>query len=260
MTINNIARNQMAESMMRVASGNRINSAADDAAGLAIVESMTSQIRGLDQGTRNTRDMQSLVRTAEGGLDTVNDSLQRIRELSVQASNGILTPANREMIQQEISQLADGIQSAIGGGVQFNTINLLDGSAANLNTASAPDGTGATVSINDMTALAQAVANYNVTGAFDMGEIDQAIGEVTSQRSALGAWSNRFDFTASANTISSLNLADARSRIQDADIAREMMALHQARVLQEMELQMQRNQRDEEENQLNRVMAAGALR
>jgi len=86
MTINNIARNQMSPAMMRLASGNRINSAADDAAGLAITMNMTSQIRGLDQGTRNTADMQAMINTAEGGLATIADSAQRIRELSVQVN------------------------------------------------------------------------------------------------------------------------------------------------------------------------------
>jgi flagellin len=203
MTIQRIAQNQMSPAMMRVASGQRINSAADDAAGLAIVENMTSQIRGLDQGTRNTLDMQGLVATAEGGLDTISDSLNRIRELSVQSLNGTLSDSNREMIQAEISQLAGGIQSQISGGVQFNGMNLLDGSAqGGLHTASGADGSGSTLVINDMSSIAQAVTDFNVTGysfdvnqagdavsraAFDFSEIDDAIAAVSGERANLGA-------------------------------------------------------------------------
>jgi len=245
----------MSPAMQRVASGNRINSAADDAAGLAIVEQLTAQINGLDQGTRNTMDMQALARTAEGGLDGISDSLNRIRELSVQAANDTNTPLNREMIQNEISQLADNIQATVDN-TQFNTRNLLDGGAENLNTASAADGTGATVTINDMSSLAQAVANFNVTGSFDLNDIDNALSEVNSQRAQIGATMNRFDFTANANSVSSLNMADARSRIRDADIAAEMAALNQDRIINEMEMLMQQQEQRRVQEQRN-VVAPG---
>ena len=254
MTVNNIARNQMSQPMMRLASGNRINSAADDAAGLAIMEGMEAQIRGLDQGTRNTMDMQALVNTAEGGLDTISDSLNRIRELSVQAANDTLSPTNRGMIQREITQLTEGIQAAVEG-VQFNTINLLDGSVQNFNTASGPDGTGAQVSINDMSDIAQAITNFNMANATaaDIGafinNVDELMGQVNMERAALGAISNTFDFTASFNSLASLNLADARSRIADADIAVEMMAVNQERVLNEMQILMQQQEQERVERE-----------
>jgi flagellin len=256
MTVNNIARNQMGEKMMRVASGQRVNSAADDAAGLAIIENMTGQIRGLDQGTRNTADMQAMIQTAEGGLDTVADSLNRIRELSVQALNGINTPAQRAMIQEEIGQLANGIQAAVGG-VQYNGMNLLDGSVENANTASSPDGTGAVFSINDMSSIAQAMTSIAEDGSFDLAAIDSAISQVSSERANLGALSNRMDYTANANSVSSLNLADARSRIADADIAAEIMALEQERVINEVQILMQNNRQEQEEENVQHVMQTG---
>lgn len=258
MTIQSIAQNQMSPAMQRLASGNRINSAADDAAGLAIMETMTAELRGLDQGTSNTLDMQNLVTTADGGLDTVGDSLNRIRELSVQALNDTNTPANRQMIQNEITQLADHIQSTVSN-VEFNGRNLLDGSAQGLNTASGPDGTGATVSINDMSSLAQAVANFNVTGSFNLNDIDDALTEVNSQRAELGAMMNRFDHTANANSVTSLNMADARSRIADADMAAEMAQLSQERVINEMEVLMQQQQQDQVEREGQTVLAAGGV-
>ncbi|MCL1843231.1 MAG: flagellin [Defluviitaleaceae bacterium] len=255
MTINNIARNQMSNAMMRLSSGQRINSAADDAAGLAIVENMTAQVRGLDQGIRNTADMQALVQTAEGGLDQVGNSLQRIRELSVQGLNGINTPEQRAMIRGEIDQLTQGIEAMVSG-VQFNTMNLLDGTVQGANTASGADGTGAQVSINDMSAIAQAVANIN-QGEFDLNVIDSALDMVAEERANLGALHNRFDYTANANSISSLNLVDARSRIADADIAAEMMNLQQDLVLNEMQIMLQARQQEDADENNQRIMTTG---
>jgi flagellin len=256
MTVNNIARNQMSEAMMRVASGKRINSAADDAAGLAIAENMTAQIRGLDQGIRNTDDMQAMINTAEGGLDTVSDSLVRIRELSVQALNGTNTNAQRAMIQEEIGQLASGIQAAVNG-VEFNTLTLLDGSVDAANTASGPDGTGAIVSINDMSGIAQAMTSIAQDGSFDLTAIDSAIRQVNEERANLGALSNRMNYTANANSVSSLNLADARSRIADADIAAELLAVEQDRVINETQILLQQQEQNNVNENVQRVLNTG---
>jgi len=257
MTINSIAQNQMSTAMMRVASGNRINSAADDAAGLAIVEDMNAQIRGLDQGTANTADMQSLIRTAEGGLDTISDSVQRARELSVQAQNGTLTDSQRAMIQEEIGQLAQGVQSATNG-TEFNSMQLLDGSVEGANTASGADGTGAIFSINDMSGIAQAMTSIAEDGSFDLNALDNALTQVSAERANLGALSNTMDFTMSANSVSSLNLADSRSRIADADIAREMMAVQQERVINEMQVMLQQQEQNRVEDNAQRVLSTGA--
>ncbi|MCL2356731.1 MAG: flagellin [Defluviitaleaceae bacterium] len=256
MTVQNIARNQMSEAMMRVASGQRINSAADDPAGLAIVENMTAQIGGLDQGVRNTADMQAMINTAEGGLDGVSDSLVRIRELSVQALNDTNSPAQRAMISNEINQLAQGIQDQVSN-LQFNGTNLLDGSVQNANTASGPDGTGAQVSINDMSGIARAMTAISREGSFDLRAIDDAIAQVAGERANLGAMSNRMDYTARANTLSSLNLVDARSRIADADIAREMSRVNQDRVMNEVQILMQQNSQNQAQNNNQRVLNTG---
>jgi len=245
----------MSDAMMRVGSGQRINSAADDAAGLAIVEDMTAQIRGLDQGERNTRDMQSMLNVAEGGLDGVSDSLNRIRELSVQALNGTNTDAQREMIQNEIAQLADGIQAAVGG-TQFNGQNVLDG-VENANTAAGPQGTGPIVNINDMSSIAQAMTAIAEDGSFDLDAIDNAIAQVSEERASLGAMNNRMDYTANANSVSSLNLADARSRIADADIAAEMMAVEQDRVVNEMQVLLQQQEQEDEQTRVQSVLQSG---
>ncbi|MCL2200095.1 MAG: flagellin [Defluviitaleaceae bacterium] len=255
MTVNNIARNNMSEAMMRVNSGQRINNAADDAAGAAIVEDMTAQLRGLDQGERNTRDMQAMMNVAEGGLDGVSDSLNRIRELSVQALNGTNTDAQREMIQGEIAQLAEGIQAAVRG-TEFNGQNVLDG-VENANTAAGPQGTGPVVNINDMSSIAQAMTAIAEDGSFDLNAIDNAINQVSAERANIGAMYNRMEYTAQANSVSGLNLADARSRIADADIAQEMMAVEQERVIDEMQVLLQQQEQEDEQTRVNSVLQSG---
>ena len=267
MTINQIARNQMSTAMMRVASGQRINSAADDAAGLAILESMTAQIRGLDQGTRNARDMQSLTNTADGGLSTISDGLNRIRELTVQAANDTNSAANRRAIQEEVTQLVDHINTTVQN-TQYNNINLLDGTAqGGLHAAVSPDGTGPSVIINDMQNMAQAITSFNFETASGsqiadlINQIDPIRDAVNLERASLGAMSNRFDYIVESNTTTSINLQDARSRIGDADMAREMMRLNQEQVLNQVQLMMQmaNMRREEEERRLSGLPAGGTM-
>ena len=260
MNVNNIVDNQMATAMQRIAGGQQINSASDNAAGLAITEGMESMIRGLNQGIDNTRDMQNLTNTAEGGLNNIGDGLQRIRELSIQAANGTNTQADRERIQFEITEIVDNI-SATARNTQFNNMPLLDGSFQGQNTASAPDGTGVQVNIADMGDIANTIANMNVSeqtgldGSFQA--LDAALADVSGERAALGAVSNRFDATIENNAVAAENLAVAQSQIRDADIAEEVTDLQQAQVLNEVQLLMQQQQQEVyEQEQLAPVMAA----
>ena len=242
MTINSIAKNQVNESFIRLNTMRRVNSAADDAAGLAIMEKMESQIRGLDQGIDNTLDMKNLINTAEGGLSTINDSLQRIRELSIQAANGIYTDEDRALIQTEVNQLIQGIES-MASQTEFNNMPLLDGSFTDKNTASYPDGTGATVNIPDMRSLALGLQGYDVSsGSFDLSVIDNAMASVNATRSYLGAMSNRADHTVNSNSITMLNQAAAQSRIADLDVARGINDYNRDRILTQAQIYMQRNQ------------------
>ena len=246
MTIDSIVNIRMQDTMMRLSTMKRINSAADDAAGLAIAEKMESQIRGLDRGSQNTEDMRNLVRTAEGGLSVINDGLQRIRELGVQASNGIYTESDRELMQMEVDQIAMGIND-IARGTQFNNQNLLDGSFVNRNTASSPDGTGALVSISDMSTLALGIKNFDVTkgpGTFSLDDVDRAIGQVSQTRSYLGSMENRFDYTISSNSVTMLNQAAAKSRIADLDVAKGISDYNKERILNDARLFMQKNKQE----------------
>jgi len=246
-------QNNMQRASERLSSGRRINSAADDAAGAAITALMNAQIRGTDMGTRNAADMGSLMRTAEGGLSSIGDSLQRMRELGLQATNGILTDDQRAMIQTEINQLQDHINRAASD-TEFNTMPLLDGSFQNAHTASQPDGSGMSVSIDSALPGAIGIENFVPTeGNMDFSAIDSALNSVVGSRSELGAMMNANDFVISANNIASENLSEARSRIADADIAREMMALEQERIIQQYQTFMFRHQMERERDALGFV-------
>ncbi|MCL2015730.1 MAG: flagellin [Defluviitaleaceae bacterium] len=254
MTINNVASTQLNTSMIRVATGQRINSAADDAAGLAISERMTAQIRGLDQGTNNVMNMQNLVNTAEGGLSSINDNLQRMRELTLQATNAVYTDSDRQNIQTEINQIMSEID-ATASRTEFNGMRLLEGGFSaedgrGLYTAADSAGRGPTVNIGNMTSdMILGPEEFNVVGSTtdqmqaNLQRIDNAMARVNSERAYLGAMSNRFDTTIASNQITNLNTAAARSRIADADIALEVMRMEQASVIEQAQLLAeQRNQ------------------
>ena len=236
----------------QISSGKQINSAADNPAGLAISEGMSAQERGLHQGTRNTADMQSLVNTAEGALSSINSNLQRLNELALQASNGILNASDRANIQVEVNQILENIEQ-ISQTTQFNTRNLLDGSATNLHTASSPDGSGMSVSIPGMSLSDLGLEGFDVTGNFDIQRIHSAMNNVNAARGSLGAMSNRMDYIMTSNDISALNLASARSRIEDTDMAQAASELARERVLEQYQVAAQRREQERLENQTQRL-------
>jgi flagellin len=256
----------MADAMMKISSGQRINSAKDDASGLAIMEKMEAQIRGLDKGIDNTLDMKNLAVTAEGGLAGIDDSLQRVRELTIQAGSGIYTDSDRSIIQSEIDQLLRGIND-IAKNTEFNAQKLLDGSFTNKNTASGPDGRGTTVNIPDMTTFAIGLQGYNVTNMkvsnpdegpdslkSNLNKLDGAMASVSEARSYLGAIENGFDYTVNSNSTAMLNLAASKSRIADLDFAKGVSDMEKGRVLTEMSIYNQKNQQNMLRNQYSLLM------
>ncbi|MBX0358908.1 flagellin Hag [Halobacillus sp. Nhm2S1] len=236
-------------SMEKLSSGLRINRAGDDAAGLAISEKMRGQIRGLDQASRNAQDGISLIQTAEGALNETHDILQRVRELAVQSSNDTNTDSDRAEIQKEVDQLVDEVDR-IAGNTEFNTKNLLGAKDAGGNfTGAAQSFTfhiGANsdqklnLSINSMdsarvgTDTTDNLASLKTGGANEMKTsqansdgaitiINDAIEQVSAERSKLGANQNRLEHTINNLGTSSENLTAAESRIRDVDMAAEMM-------------------------------------
>ena len=245
-TVNSIANTQMQSNFQRLATGSRINSASDDAAGLAISEKLLANINGLDQGMRNTQNMSDLVSTAEGGLSSISSGLERVRELTVQAGNGILNASDRSIIQREIDQIMEGIGDQVSN-LQFNNRNLLDGSFENQNTASGADGTGQQISIPSVSVESLGLDGFSVTSGIDLTAIDNAISQVNSARADLGAMSNRMDSTIQSSSITLLNLASARSRIVDTDMARASSEVERNNLMQEYRMFMQRSEQQQQQ-------------
>lgn len=227
--------NQVSKSLEKLASGYRINRAGDDAAGLAISESMKAQIKGLEAASSNSQDAISLVQTAEGALTEVHDMLNRMVELATKAANGTYTDAQRDNYQDEVEQLQAEIDR-IATSTKFNDTVLLDGSFQNKDMQV---GTSATetisVSIDDMQADALGVDTVNVssqTGAkAAISGINAAINTVSKARSGLGATQNRLEHTINNLDTTAENLSAANSRIRDTDMAKEMMKYTQTNVL-----------------------------
>ncbi len=239
----NLLRSQGAlnTSMQRLSSGLRINSAKDDAAGLAISDRMTAQIKGLNQAARNANDGISLAQTAEGAMQETTNILQRMRELSVQAANDTNTTEDRESIGLEMQQLTAEI-TRIAGATEFNGQKLIDGTATeHVFQVGANEGDTITVSMDNdkfnMTATGLSVDSLSVASHDEAGaaitSIDAALKKVDTARSELGAVQNRFESTISNLQNSAENITAARSRILDTDIAAESSGLAKSRVLQQ---------------------------
>ncbi|HEY4094180.1 MAG TPA: flagellin [Baekduia sp.] len=221
----------ISKSMQRLSSGYRINSAADDAAGLGISEAMRSQIRGLAQAQKNIQDGSSMVQTAEGNLDEVHSMLQRIRELAVQYKNGSNDDTARTSIQDEVNQLACEI-NRIGSSASFNGVSLLSGGATVSFQVGANDGEMVGIDFLDLaTAVGTSYATLSMTDTSDISEIDQAITAVSAARGEMGAVQNRLDHTLSVSAAYQENLTSAESRIRDVDMAEEMVSLTKNQIL-----------------------------
>jgi len=230
--------NDLATSLQRLSSGLRINSAKDDAAGLAISQRFTSQIRGMDQAARNANDGISLAQTAEGALGSIGDNLQRIRELAVQSRNATNSDTDRTALNAESTQLLAEIQR-VATSTNFNGVALLDGTFANQTFqvgANATDTIAVTAIANAQTA-SLGVDGVDLTtadgAAAALASLDTALTTVNSARADLGAIQNRFSSVVSNLSINSENLSAARSRIQDADFAKESAALTRNQILQQ---------------------------
>ena len=201
--------------MLRMATGRKINSAADDAAGLAISEKLLSQSNGYSVANRNAQDAQGLTNVADGGLTGIEDNLQRMRELSIQASNGTYSDEDKALIQKEIVQLKSSITDQVKG-TQFNTIKLLD-NTSDINLATNPSGTGTSMKMVDTSLETLGIADFDVTKNFSINNIDNAIAKVSTARADFGATSNRLDHVISSNDITNHNLIASMSRITDTN-------------------------------------------
>jgi len=237
----NLGANQarLAVSFNRLSSGLRINSAKDDAAGLAISESLKSQIRSFNVAERNASDGISMAQTAEGSLGEVHDILGRMRELATQAANGSMTSTDRGAVQTEFSQLQQEI-TRIQGSSKFNGRALVGSTAETItlqvglnNTAS--DQITVTlggVSLSSIAGSATLLSGSTSSGALAaLSTIDTAIQDVSTHRATFGAAMNRLETAQSSIQTMRLNLSAANSRIRDVDVAQETSALSRNQVL-----------------------------
>ena len=252
------ANKALGSAMERLSTGKRINSAKDDAAGLAIASSMTSQIRGMNQGIRNANDGISMAQTAEGSLNEVTNMLQRVRELAVQASSGTYQDADRTNLQAEVDQLTAQIDQVIVNS-EFNGVKLFDGSQATVTIqagANAADTVDLTMA--DLTSLA---ASGGAAGSYDIDDaagasaaitsLDTELESISTARATLGAGQSRLESAVNTLTNNVTNLSDARSRIEDADYSAETTALAKAQVLSQASTAMLSQANQSQQNVLS---------
>ena len=236
--------NSMETSMARLSSGNRINSAADDAAGLQIARRMDTEIQGLNQAVRNAADAQALLQTAEGALDEVHTILLRIRELSVQASNGTYGAQDRLAIQAEVTDLQSEI-TRISNDTTWNSISLIEGSQSTGITfqIGADNSQTVTVAIANIALATLSIGGTSqVTTATNamsyIAAVDKAISVISTNRGTYAAAINRLDHSVANMQDAATNLAEAKGRITDADFAAETSNLSRTQVLQQASMAM----------------------
>jgi len=242
----NTSQGSLSVSMQRLSSGLRVNSAKDDAAGLAIAERMNAQVRGMNVAIRNANDGISLAQTAEGALGKVSDALQRMRELAVQARNATNSGDDKDSLNKEFTQLQSEISRVLGG-TTFNGKAILGASAGAQDFQIGANTTSndiITVTTSDMTVDASITAVTDATVVIDsttdttalgtvIDNIDGALDRVNSERAVYGATQSRFDAIISNLQVSAENQTAARSRIMDADFAAETANLSRAQILQQ---------------------------
>ena len=231
-----VANQALQSAMERLSTGKRINSAKDDAAGLAIASNMTSQIRGMNQAIRNANDGISLAQTAEGALSEVTNMLQRVRELAVQSASGSYSDDDRANMDTEVQELKTQINDILSD-TTFNGVNLFGAGAADVDIqVGANDGetvaidlSAITVTIGDVTSDTN--ANTLLGDAASAGSVAAALKTVNDTRAGLGAAQSRLQSVVNNLSSNVTNLSDARSRIEDADFSAETTNLAKAQIL-----------------------------
>jgi len=236
LTVNNRG---LSKTMEQLSTGKRINSAADDAAGLSISNKMTAQIRGLNQAVRNANDAISMVQTAEGALKEVTNMLQRMRELAVQSVNGTNSSADRTSLDAEFDQLNSEI-SRISNKTTWNGMEVMGSAAAAFNYQVGPAASDTVAvtfqNVSSLGGIVSAAAEgleTAISATSAITELDQAISTVDAYRSTLGAMVNRLNYAADNLTNVSTNTAASRSRILDTDYAAATTELARTQIIQQ---------------------------
>ena len=234
----NTANKMLGAAMERLSTGKRINSAKDDAAGLAIANSMTGQVRGMSQAVRNANDGISLAQTAEGALGEVSNMLQRVRELAVQSKSGTYDATNRGFLQNEVTELTTQINDILTNS-KFNGVTLFSTTAGTDVTVAIQSGANATDTVTltskgiDGTKVSATALDVTTVAlsSTTLANVDSAMGSINATRASLGAGQSRLESAVKNLSSNITNLSDARSRIEDTDYAAETTALAKAQIL-----------------------------
>ena len=221
----------LANTYANLSSGSQINKAADNASGLAISEKINTQTTGFEVGAENAQDGISMMNISDGALSGIQDSLQRIRELALKATNGLYTADDKAYIQKEIDGLKQSIQETAQR-TSFNEMTLLDGSKADVDLATNPSGGGLSIQMVNSTLESLGIADFDVTGKFNLEDIDKAMDKVSEARSSLGAQTNTLQHTINYNNYAHYNLTAANSRIRDTDYAEEIIRKNKEELLE----------------------------
>jgi flagellin len=233
------SQSSLSTSMARLSSGLRVNSARDDAAGLAIAERMQAQVRGMNVSIRNANDAISLAQTAEGAVGKISDMLQRMRELAVQAANATNSDGDRENLDAEYQELGAEITRTLEA-TQFNGLQILGSNAGSL-TFQVGANTDNTVDISTTDLTSDSTITAVVSGSIvdvasarsAISDIDAALDTINSERALYGASQNRFEAIIATLQVATENQSAARGRIMDADFAAETANLSRAQILQQ---------------------------
>ena len=236
------SQNALNTAMQRLSSGLRVNSAKDDAAGLAIANRMDTQVRGMNVAIRNAGDGVSMAQIAEGGLSGINDMLQRMRELAVQASNATNKPEDIKKLDQEYKELSKEVNRMVGA-TQFNGMQILKGSTTltfQVGANASANNQISVAAINMTSALSSVAGSAGISlgstqsaARATISKLDNALAEVNTNRATLGAVQSRFENTIAYLRTAVENQSAAKGRILDADFATETASLSRAQILQQ---------------------------
>lgn len=240
-----MSQSSLATSVQRLSSGLRVNSAKDDAAGLAIADRMNAQAKGFDMAVRNANDGISLAQTAESSMQAITDNLQRMRELAVQSANGVYTSGDRSSLDTEFQQLAQEVSRVITG-TKFNDQTVLNPTGdlvfqVGAGTSATDQITVASGDVNDWTAtlapdtagLANNISAGSGAATAAISAIDDALDKLNTARGTWGAVQNRFSSVVQTLSVASENAKSSRGRIMDADFAQETSNMTRAQILQQ---------------------------
>ncbi len=235
-----------------MSSGSKVNTAAQGASEMAILQEEERQVRGTEAGTQNMESAKSALNIADGAASQITDQLQRMRELAIQASNGLLTKEDKSYIQNEIEGLKSGI-AEIADKTNYNGVALLDNEDGKIfKVASNSDGSEKSFTTMNATLSALGIEDFDVTGDFDIKKIDEALSTLNKGRASLGAQTNSFDAAINYNNNVVYNTTAASSRTGDTEYGEYIQKLQKQNTLNDVSILMQRRQmEDEERKKLN---------